>query len=394
MALTIIKEPEILTPAFNPIEYTFKSNQQTIIDFAYIVTVLKQGGSALVTFRIPGGLTNDQETTVDISSKLDTLQYFGAWRYDVVGSEYIYFEPKFRPLFGVRIQEYYNGSIQSTYNAADRWTIPASLPVIRFAYWDYNAVNALGRWLTNFEQIKVRREDKLTLSYLEPSVGTTNFVYKFYSASNTLLHTGTLPVPSPEPGNVFHLHTGLTELKTALTLSDTVYNNTDSYTVSSDNNNPLRIKVIPADCRHTGVRIHYLNEWGAVDSFVFNLALRRSASIIKKDAKLTGKSTALKPSIFGVGSSPYLVQYTDNLKLTSDFISDNDANALLEMFTSPIVAIETEQNLFFPSAPGNKIVLPCKLELTNYDIKQKVLEKLHNLEIDVKIAVDNTRQSL
>jgi hypothetical protein len=124
------------------------------------------------------------------------------------------------------------------------------------------------------------------------------------------------------------------------------------------------------------------------------LASRRNVTIDKKKAKLKFNGSQLRPSVFGMGNTTYTSQFSDGLKLTSDYITDNESTSLIDLYTSPIVSIETEKSLFFPAASGETMIIPCEIELTNYEVKQSNVDKLFNVELEVKISVDNKRQSL
>jgi hypothetical protein len=334
-------------------------------------------------------------TSIDVSGLLRRLHSFNYWRYNVTSNEYIYKDESFRQEYQIVISESYDGTTHSPVTISGVYSIPAALHSIKFPYFDYDTVKIKGIWLTSFDRIKVRPSDKLTLSYLIRTTGNMNFGFNFYDKNGSLLYSNAVGSSVLTDGDdVAHIHSGLAELKDYLGFSTSVFDNTAYYEIQPSGVPAKRINVIHEDPRFSGIRVHYLNEWGGVDSFVFNLANRRGVSIEKKKAKIPFIGSQLRPSTFGAVNNPYVVKYTDTLKLTSDFISDNDSNALIELFTSPIVSVETEQSLFFPSAKGNKIILPCEIDLNSYEIKQSNLEKLFNLELEVRISVDNTRQSL
>jgi hypothetical protein len=403
MSVTITKQPPFINPVFNPIVIQAKSTEQTRTDFKYVCVVRDDGGAPLGRLEKFGGTSVNDVVNFDVSGVLKRRHNFDFWRYNVTGSDYIYRASAYKIGFNVTIYEYYNGALQGSAVITTAATLPMALSTIRFANFSYNdeIKNNKGKWLTNFDKIKVRPTDKITMSFLNGVEGCVAFHYYFYNG-DTLLTSVTKYNPYASSAgatagfeDVYHLHAGLQEIAAYCGISNANRDATTRYVIKQNNIKSLEFEVIPEDCRFDGVRVHYLNEWGAVDSFLFGLAARRGVTIEKKKAKLPFSDTPLRPSIYGVGTSPYVVKFTDTLRLTSDYITENDSNALLEMFTSPIVSVETEQRLFVPNAAkGTKIILPADIDLTSYDIKQSSLDRLFNLELEIKIAVDNTRQSL
>lgn len=390
--ITIVQSLKKINPAFNPVIIGVQSTEQARAGFQFVAKIKDAAGNLLSTKKLIGNTTG-APVKIDVSNIVGNVQDFNFWRGSVKGGEYIYYYPAFRQGFLVEIYESYDDTLKESVTVSGVYTIPAALPSIKFAFYDYDNIKA-GKWLTNFERLRLRNTDSLTASYLCPVGGVASFEYSFFDLYGALLQTVTKANPkSAIAEDVIHVHCGLSDLKAFTGISDAVYSNASTYQIKPTGGAALSFTVVSEDCRFNGVMVHFLNEWGAVDSFLFNLATRRSVTIEKKSARLTFDGNDLRPETFA-SNTPYVVKFTDGLKITSDFITDNDSNALLEMFTSPIVSIETEKSIFLPAAKGQKLILPCDIALSSYDIKQSNLEKLFNIELDLKISVDNTRQSL
>lgn len=393
--ITLIKTLNRVSPAFNPVEIQLQSSEQTRQDFRYIVRIKDRAGNLIATKRPVGGSNVGDVVSVDVSANIARLQYLKSWRYNVTGSQFVYFDPNFRQGFQISISEYYDAAEHNPISVSGVYTIPAALGSIRFPYFNYNEIATSGKWLTNLEKFRLRASDKLTASFFCPIGGVPFFIFSFYDLDGQLLSTINVNNPfSTITEDVIHLHCGLNEIAALTGAPKVVIDNTSSYTITPANCAGMTFNVIPEDFQFKGVRVHYLNEWGAVDSFVFNLASRRNVTISKKKAKVKVDGSQLRPAGFGSINSTYVSQFKDVLKLTSDFITDNESKTLIELFTSPIVSIETEKSVFFPATPGERILLPCEIEVDNYDVKQTIIEKLFNLELEVKISVENRRQSL
>lgn len=399
--ITILTQPSKVSPAFNQLMISVTSDEQTRADFKYIIQVKDGAGNTISTLKKVGGSSVDYVTEINVSDILARIQFYDAWRYSVTGTEYIYFDSKFRPGYNVVISEYYDASTQDTETVTDLFTIPAALHEIKFPFYNYEAISNAGKWLTNFESIRLRANDKVTVSFLQPTTAPEQYEFWFYDNSGTQIANVSKVNPfEDKPEDVIHFHAGLPELAAFLSLSPSIVDDVAYYILKPkpvgiiDLTPRLRFDIVNQSCKFPGARLHYLNEWGAVDSFLFGLAHRRGTSIEKKKAKLLIGGSQLRSRVYGAGSTPYMVSFTDEMKLNSDYITDNDSNTLLELFTSPIVSLEIRADIFVPGAPEVMIVLPCDIDLSKYDIKQSRIEKLFNLDVDVKISVDNQRQLL
>lgn len=392
--LTIVKDLKKISPAFNPVEIQISSPLQgTKSDFRYIVRISDADGNLIATKRLVGGSNASDVITFDVSKQLSQLQSFNGFRFDVVNSEFIYKDLNFRKGFSVNISEYYDAAEYDSKTIAAVYTIPASLSSIEFPFFNYDIVKNSGRWLTNFERINLRTTDKATVGFLCPSFGVSSFTYEFFDSNNNKLASVLKMCPATVE-DVLFLHVGLSDLKTFTGVSSDVVDKTSTYTIKPANCAVMRFNVVPKDLRFAGARVHYLNEWGAMDSFLFNLAAQRSVNIEKKNAKLKATGTNFRPSIFGINTTPYAVQYNDVLKLTSEFISDNDSQCLTELFTSPLVTVEIDKSVFFPATSGERVLIPAEIGANSYSIKQSNADRLFNVEIELKVSVDNTRQTL
>jgi hypothetical protein len=314
-------------------------------------------------------------------------------RFDVANGQYIYSDSNFRKGFSVDVSEYYDGAEHDTKTISGVYTIPASLSSIRFAFFDYNNVKSSGQWLTNYERISLRTTDKLTVGFLCPLAGVSSFTYEFFDRNTAKLASVLKPCTATAE-DVLFLHAGISEIKAFTGVSQSVVDSTSFYTIKPANCAAMTFQVVPKDLRFAGARVHYLNEWGAMDSFLFNLAAQRSVNVEKKNAKLKFTGLQFRPSTFGATNAPYNIQYTDALKLTSEFISDNASKCLVEMFTSPLITVEIDKDVFFPATANEKAMLPAEIDTNTYSIKQSKVDKLYNVELNLKVSITNKRQTL
>lgn len=392
--ITIVNTLSKVLPAFNPIEIQFFSYEQSRTDFQYIVRIKTEFGDLLATKKLMGGANVNDAITVDVSRQLSALQKLGSWRHDVENNDYVYHVFNFCPGFSVDIVEYYDGAEHDT-KTVTGYTLPASLSALRFPFYDYAGIATGGKWLTNLDKFTLRTMDKLTVGLFCPVTGVPNITYNFYNADGTILTTITKVNPlATVKEDVIFIHAGIAEIMAFTGVSQATLDSTQFYEIKPDNCPAMRVVIASQDSRFAGVVVHYLNEWGGVDSFLFNLAAQRSVNFTKKTAKLKFTGSQIRPASYGFSNTAYATQYSDTLKLTSDFISDNDARTLVELVTSPIITAEIDKSVFFPDTTGAKILVPVDSDATSYEVKQSIIDKLFNAELQLKISLTNTRQTL
>jgi hypothetical protein len=395
--ITAHKTPQTITPVFNPVAFEVSSNEQTRTDFRYKFELKDGGGAVINTMYYPGGATVGERKTIDVAGPLHYFANFDGWRREVQSGARLYYYAPFRIQYSVTITEEYSGALHNVYNSGAKYAIPASLGAIAFSLYDYSSYSAGGRWLTDFQSMKVRGKDKLTLSYLLPTTASAiaSFAVKIYDRVGAEIASVSITnTESARSNDVVHVHAGVEELSPLFPGGiDTKI--IKYYTIQPSNGGPImRVNIIDGSCKYDGVRVHFLNEWGAVDSFTFELASIRSSRITKTRAKRSAASSFLRPSIYGVGSSPFLVTFTDSVRVNSGWLNDQESKSLLQMFTSPIVAVDAPLKLFLPNGNTDIITLPCEFDLDTYEVKERVNEKLFNLEAVLNIAIDNARQKL
>lgn len=412
--LFVSRTPDRITPAFNEMLIDVQSDEQYRSDFRYIIELLDESFNTIGRLKKVGNADTTYTTTIDVSGLVASFQNFDQWRYNVQGGDYIYFDDRFVKTFYIAISEYYD----SDYQDATGWqqkTTPSALSLPKFGTNFMRMDLALtdpdgqGLWMHNFRSYKLRRTDKLTLTYLCCDYGLQTMFYNFYDADGNLIYVKQVffnQLPNwNELGkslNATWFHAGFKEVCDFTAIDPALIDQVSFYSLvpANDRRIPGEPIFIYLQCRnqkHPGVLVHFLNEWGGVDPFLFDLALTRKVKTEKKLAKFTRPQTDLRPTNYGFNNMPYRVTFTDSLKLTSNYVSEVTANALQCLFTSPIINVEVDLSMWWPQYFGaGQItqILPADVSAKSYEVKTKAISKMFNIELDADIAIDNTRQTL
>jgi len=180
--------------------------------------------------------------------------------------------------------------------------------------------------------------------------GVKKIVVKTYDISNSLL--GTYEITNAYASGVTTPDLFLSCLVGPVDLNSTtlssgsqpiITSSVDKYTVYTQSNagditsETLTFK-IDTSC-NSGIRIHYLNRLGRIDSFTFNFANDSSLEVTKSAfRKLSGSfsGSTFARTRYESESTNFFTQVDKKIKVRTDYISDTEAEWLQYMVSSPI----------------------------------------------------------
>ena len=149
---------------------------------------------------------------------------------------------------------------------------------------------------------------------------------------------------------------------------------------------------LTSECRYEVRRLDFLNSLGGFDSFNFSKVSKRSEDIERKFFKmnqdnLNSSTGAISYDIADREKVQYYTVSRPKMKLTSDWISVDTFNWLLELISSPEVYLYEANNV-----TGNMQRIPIKNIEGNWEEKRSTVDNIFNLELTLDFGMDNTRQ--
>jgi len=160
-----------------------------------------------------------------------------------------------------------------------------------------------------------------------------------------------------------------------------------SYIIAAENagiTKSLQYTFNVVDCEK--VTLHFLNDLGGFEWFIFDATDKTSFKFekeyYKKDPQELQSDGSINYSQTNREWVNYYVKQIKTMKLTSDWISDEQATWLRQMYSSPEIYAQIGSNL---------IALKGITEV-GYDIKQYEYNDLFNIELNIEFSVDNYRQ--
>jgi hypothetical protein len=143
----------------------------------------------------------------------------------------------------------------------------------------------------------------------------------------------------------------------------------------------------PCD-EYTNYCLYFMNKLGGFDSFNFNGASTESSKIdVSTYKRATGTQTQTSFSWSGTEHSKanYNTKESTEIKLISDWITEDESTWLKELMTSPVV--------YMTSNNDQTTLQPVYIKGNTYTKKKVVKDMLFNLEVTVELSEDNYRQS-
>lgn len=403
MAISLYQQPDTVTPAYNDMFYLVDSTNKTQANFKYIFDVWYDGAFKH-RFKVPprpdgyGVLNVARIIESLVTYDIEALTDFGILENP---NSYKNIVLKFGEEYGSTLVEYPNLAASNVVTAFN-----ASLEFLEYPDYSqaaYALSDSTKKFLTNAPaSVDIHTGQNAWLHFYSTSAANVNrAIIKTYDTSGSLLNTFKVANNFSSASGFFRIGTGAIQLNQIdagdlISGSQPIIDGTvKSYTINIAKSTDVATSetktysIVDANCKYNNYRLHWLNKLGGFDSFNFDLVSKKRTSIQRKSFKKVAGSVALvlgSPNFFyskdDRGDTIYDSTYKRNVLITSNWVSDEVATWLEELFTSPEVYYENSSNELIPVIINN----------SEYEEKKKANIKLLNYEIDISFAHSNERQ--
>jgi hypothetical protein len=370
MAVTIYDEPQLIAPAGNPLVFTFSSNQTAQPNFSFIVELYIDS-----TLR----LTQEVFRQFNTLSRIDVSEAVQSAITNIIPTTDIEYDAT-QSMVTYAIIVYEKSGTTPTIQASDTSTtlkaINAALEYDEWVNWDYTIYDPNltqdAIFMTYFPTSKralCGMEENFFLGYLEQT-GVVPVVLnvRLYDVSSSLIASDSISLTSTD-FNI--LNVGPQQIISNSTITQIDFDDCYRYEVEVDVSGvsfvgPFTIYMDLNCKRYDTYRLHWLNKFGAFDSFTFSLVSTEAATVesykYQRDPGVWDGTSYTYPLYAGQGIN-FAKTKTETLTLNSDWINENVQKWLVKsLFDSPVVYLEVNGGLDF------EIV---KVTNSNYTLKQR-----------------------
>lgn len=351
MAVSQLTEPPLYSPVYNAIEYKFTSTNVANCDFVFIADLYVNGNFAVRLKSVP------QETTNYGIFRLErVLQDYLTFDFDPTLAAFRENDNSFLSYY-LEVRERYNSSSTCTGSVtlsavldttAEKYAFNGAesfLDMPSYTATKYVTGAVTRKFLTNSpSRIKIPATDNFNLSFINnPSAPATTVCIHSFDRFNNQIETGIITIPYNPSLDTVHESVGVgpAQLAAASYASGRGYHsNVHWYQVwlrDSSDNRITEIKEFEVDNRcplKYAYRLWWLNRLGGFDSIAVPLRHTRSVPVSRTTFE---KRLPTGHTLLDRGESVIEVNARGNLVFNTNWITEDEARWLEELFTSPEV---------------------------------------------------------
>lgn len=373
MALTITQQPNEYAPAYNDTNFVITESSGGIYtkdNFKFIAEV-KQSSTSLAKLKAPIYYGSTNKGVFNIGRILENY-VSSDWNYnDTLPSGCINSSMDYKVEFGYEFSNTATGSVVESLNlvscTGSVWN--ASLNFVDLVnYAGQYTMDGNGLFLTPIRSKIIHRTQK---DWLYAIRNTATLALITYSDAST----ETLSLPSSKvvripSGSQLTIPGSATYYDIQLKVGDTVLSET------------YRVNLIDECSKYDITDIFFLNSLGGFDSFRFNRVRRDTYDIQRKTYKSNPNTLG---ATYGYQTSSFKsINYDTNLqhssKLFSNWITEEQSEWLLDMFSSPVVYLY------------DGTLVAVNISSSSYEVKKHIQDNAFMIEMDITYSFDSKRQ--
>ena len=397
MAVTIYDEPQLISPAGNPLMFTFSSDETGQDNFSFIIEVFVNSAlhSTHQVFRQFGTLSKFDCSGILASTLSSPLIVDGTLTtfYDSAINEY-----------NIIVYEKYGATpaIQANASSSTRYAFNGSLrhqDWIVFDYQDHNADTNNSTtpitFLSDFpsgNKFFCGLEERMFLGIFCLDTGV-NLRVRLYNSSNTQIATdlvaltlSDLIVIDASPSTIIS-ETSITQGNFDAAVYYTIEARPTGAGANLGASQAFRIDIDTECKRYETRRLHWLNKYGVWDSFTFSLVSIDSSTVQSygyQREKGVWDGTSYTYPLYQGEKTTFAKTASDQLILNSDFIKQEVQQWLVRgLYESPVVYLEVEDGTEFE---------PVNVTNSNYQFKTRRRDGLIQEQITIERTYTYTSQ--
>lgn len=395
--MVVLQSPQSISPAYNDHIYLVESTHTASADFKFIAEV-KDAGTTIAKLKVP--VLNGTDKGVFNVQRI--IESYLSYDFDL-SNTLSYFNPG-NSIFPYEVEfgEEYLGTEYLNQTSVERVGFNGGMTRRDFSTY------ASGEWvlhnggtskfLTTQRRRRIRRAQWDWLYFIEAPQGLAFFPayaeYKSYSAGGTLLKTVTVTyVTGGTNGEYFmgKVPSGRNTSEIGSVLSGTlpvVHADAAYYTVAIYDDSDVKLTEeyrldLVDDCtRYDEINLWYLNPMGGFDSFMFNMVNRATFDTMRKQMRRQGyelSGDTYEYNLSRHGLTNYDTKETKKVLLNSDWLNDQESDAMHELVSSPVVFIQL---------PDEEFYTPVVVNTTTWERKNENTDGLIQAQIEIQFEME------
>jgi hypothetical protein len=388
-----LTQPSIdILPAFNRINYRISSTNADQTGFKFVVQVYNIADELITQAFYDSPANPADEVEFDVSKFVSVNFNYSKGFFESATSSN---SENIIKGFYLECYEYYEvDGVPSIIDAslvtsATKFAFAGSFPLLELDNWYadidlYNGIsNVSYEPLTEWTSIKVRQTDSQVLGFINTGLFVSaELVVTYENATTSTFFITPAVVATP------HI--------TYIKISPIDYGaNVASIEVfvNWNNGSARRAKVVDIftqECgRHDPMRLAYLNKFGVYDFFNFDLVSKTTFDVERKgyERNYTGSIYESNGVVVKNINPVYYTKETQKWKVISDYLNNEQAESLRELYSSPLVYMNLVNDNYI-----NFSWIPAKPTATSYEVKKTSIDKVFNIELELEFGLINTRQ--
>jgi hypothetical protein len=385
MAITIQTYPQLITSASNPCEFTFSSTSTANDSFSFIVELTVNGAVHSYHQRFQGSA---QYARFDASEILRNIVFSDMITDGTLSTAY----SEAIASYSIRVIEKYGTPPVQVGSWVASTTVYAINGSLRHNEWinttfsDYDlAIASTPLYLTNFptaQKYYCGLNESIFLGTLISTGAATSVNVHLYDANDVLVASSLANSAGASILKIIDASPTTLIANTSLILTD--FNNSFYYTITVysgllPNSQIFKIYIDRECSQYTSRRLHWLNKFGAWDSYSFTKYSEENTAVksngYQKEVGQWNSSNQHEYVIESGERLDYSKTSVDSMKLNSDWIKQDKQNWLMRsLLESPKVYLETAEGIFEP----------VKVKTSKFKLKQRIREGLINESIDLE----------
>jgi hypothetical protein len=400
MAITIIQQPNKISPAYNPLLFLIRSTDFAQPNFRFIAVV--KVGATIIAKKKFTTMPGVDEGWIDLHRTIESLVAYdfdiNSITLDALSNSFSQYSVEFGVEYGTTVTEYLNQTA-----TGDKFAFNFALDLDEeFLNYDQSlyisdALGSTGIWLRAMKNKTIGLDQRDFGAFLFNSTSVkSNAISVIATKANGTTVTSTFTIAPTSAVGFYAVPTGPENLNLVNplatgTVGQVIPSDCVSYTVRQSSagvpfGETLNYKIDLLCSRYTKHDLFFLNRFGHFESFRFNA---RSDTFVNAERAemetplITSDGVTVGYNNLSQAKQNYSTRMNKRMTLNSDFLNRGEYLGLTDLRLSPVVFMYTDGKL-----------KPITIKNNDWREPLEANDHIENIKLEIEFSVPSRRQSL